>query len=212
MRRERLREFLWQDLPVQCDKRFTHYIEDSDGVRARFADGTTARGSILVGAEGAHSHVRTHLLGLKASPAPYIPILGSGTYPREVFEPIHKLGTAAIALGSEGLRMIISMLSIEPDCSSANYYWAASYHTNKPQEDSDWAGHASQEELFNKALEITSMLPGNVQRMVQLTGATGMMTPPLHFVEFSPPNAFPKSRVTILGDAAHSMMPFKGEL
>jgi 2-polyprenyl-6-methoxyphenol hydroxylase-like FAD-dependent oxidoreductase len=111
---------------VQIGKRFTHYTEDDDGVLAHLADGTSVHGSMLVGADGAHSRVRKQFLGLEAEAAPYIPILGSGEFPRDIYEPIHNLGTAAVAVGGEGLRIIISMLTVAEDRSSARYYCAVS--------------------------------------------------------------------------------------
>ena len=202
--RERLRDYLWRDLPVQTGQHFTHYVEDDNGVTAYFADGSSARGSILVGADGAHSHVRKQLLGLDAKTAPYIPILGSGQYPKDIFEPIHKLGSAALAIGAEGIRIIISMLSVDHDRSSAHYYWAASFRSDCPEQDAAWAAAASKEELYAKATQLAAGLPDYFKEMVQHTGAEGMMKPPLRFVEFSPPDTWKRCRVTILGDAAHS--------
>ena len=191
-------------------KHFTHYAEDDDGVTAFFSDGTTARGSILVGADGAHSHVRKQLLGLEAQLAPYIPVLGSGHYSKEIYEPIHNLGTAAVAVGGEGLRMIISPLSINEDGSSAHYYWAAMFRSHDPKKDDAWVINASKEEMYAKGLEITANVPDMVKNMIKATKVEDMMKPPLKFVEFSPPDTLPRGRVTILGDASHSMMPFKG--
>lgn len=210
VKREQLREYLWQDLPVQIGKRFSHYTESDDGVVAYFADGTSVHGSILVGADGAHSRVRKQFLGLEAEAAPYVPILGSGHFPRDVYEPIHNLGTAAVAVGGEGLRTIISLLSITEDRSSAHYYWAVSFRSKQPEKDAVWAANASKEELYEKALQVTANIPDTFKKMIHTTGADGLMQPPLRFVEFSPPDSFPQSRVTVLGDAGHTMMPFKG--
>lgn len=48
---------------VHFDKEFTRYEQSGDGtVTARFADGTSATGDVLVGADGARSRVRRQLL------------------------------------------------------------------------------------------------------------------------------------------------------
>ena len=47
---------------VTFGKEFTGYDRDGDGVTARFADGTTASGTVLIGADGARSGVRRQLL------------------------------------------------------------------------------------------------------------------------------------------------------
>ena len=53
-----LRQILLHGQEVRYGKRFTHHETDDDGVTAHFADGTSARGSLLVGADGVNSPVR----------------------------------------------------------------------------------------------------------------------------------------------------------
>jgi 2-polyprenyl-6-methoxyphenol hydroxylase-like FAD-dependent oxidoreductase len=62
--RVRLREILLTDLEevVSFDKTFTHYEENGDEITAFFADGTSATGALLIGADGINSRVRDQLL------------------------------------------------------------------------------------------------------------------------------------------------------
>lgn len=47
---------------ISLGREFTHYEEDARGVTAHFADGTSARGRALIGADGLRSAVRGQLL------------------------------------------------------------------------------------------------------------------------------------------------------
>ena len=53
-----LRQILLHGQEVRYGKRFTHYETDHEGVTAHFADGTSARGELLVGADGVNSPLR----------------------------------------------------------------------------------------------------------------------------------------------------------
>ena len=46
---------------IHLSKKIVSFEQDQDGVTLSFDDNTTARGDILVGADGAHSAVRKHL-------------------------------------------------------------------------------------------------------------------------------------------------------
>jgi 2-polyprenyl-6-methoxyphenol hydroxylase-like FAD-dependent oxidoreductase len=48
-----------QQIPIEYGKRLVGADVSPDGIAARFADGTTARGDVLIGADGIHSTVRT---------------------------------------------------------------------------------------------------------------------------------------------------------
>ena len=47
---------------IRLDARFTGYTENADSVTAHFADGRTEEADLLIGADGAHSVVRTQLI------------------------------------------------------------------------------------------------------------------------------------------------------
>ena len=53
--RRKLREWLSTDIDINWNKKLTHYEQDSEGVEAFFEDGSSAKGDILVGADGVGS-------------------------------------------------------------------------------------------------------------------------------------------------------------
>ena len=64
---------------VTYGKQFVDATSAGDGVRARFADGTTATGDLLVGCDGIHSPMRT-LIDPRAPRPRYVPVLNVGGY------------------------------------------------------------------------------------------------------------------------------------
>ena len=64
---------------VHYGKDLTGAVTAGGGVEARFADGTTATGDLLIGCDGIHSRVRTAID--PGAPAPrYVPVLNVGGY------------------------------------------------------------------------------------------------------------------------------------
>ncbi|KAK5827766.1 hypothetical protein F5H01DRAFT_409512 [Linnemannia elongata] len=62
--RPELQDMLFKNIPsdkIHLSKKIATLDQDQDGVTVTFDDNTTARGDILVGADGAHSAVRKHL-------------------------------------------------------------------------------------------------------------------------------------------------------
>ncbi|MCM6772436.1 FAD-dependent monooxygenase [Nocardia sp. CDC159] len=65
---------------VAYDKTLVDATTTADGrVQARFADGTTATGDLLIGCDGIHSRVRT-LIDPQATAPRYVPVLNTGGY------------------------------------------------------------------------------------------------------------------------------------
>lgn len=76
LRRSKIRDLLSQNLNIQYGKHLQHitYSEDGRTATAHFADGTSASGMLLVGADGARSATRSLLLGPSLgaiNPIPY---------------------------------------------------------------------------------------------------------------------------------------------
>ena len=208
--RERLRHYLSQNLPVTAGKKFSHYEEDSKGVTAHFQDGSSAPGSLLVGADGAHSRIRAQLLGdeYQLKHSNLVPIVGVCDLPREIYEPFHQLASAAIISSGPDVRYLIGTRDVKEDRSSASYYYALCFRSDNFDADSAWAAAASPKELYERALLLTKDMPPLLRSIVEHTGPEHIPTPPLLFNEFIPPAFLPRGRVTMLGDAAHSMIPF----
>ncbi|KAL5380077.1 hypothetical protein DPSP01_008113 [Paraphaeosphaeria sporulosa] len=65
LRRSKLRELLSEQVDIRYEKRLASvtFAEDAQSLTAHFSDGTSATGSMLVGADGARSTTRQCLLG-----------------------------------------------------------------------------------------------------------------------------------------------------
>lgn len=209
-RREKLRGFLAQNIPISTGKQFSYYIEDEQGVTAFFEDGTSARGSLLVGSDGASSKVRSQLLNTSATIAPYVPIMGRCRLPRWKYQYLRDLNNAGVITGKKDLRYLVALLSIEPDRSFADYYYAVCYQPPDPAAEVAWSQSVCRHDLYAQAIKQTQDLPDFLTEIIRFSGPDAIIMPSLAFREFVPPDSLPMGRVTLAGDAAHAMMPFQG--
>ncbi|WP_320065172.1 FAD-dependent monooxygenase [Micromonospora sp. RTGN7] len=90
---------LAQGVRVEYGKRLVDATETADGITAHFADGSTATGDVLIGADGIRSKVRT-LIDPQAPTPTVMPILNFGAASRYV-PPAAKLDTMYFSFGKK---------------------------------------------------------------------------------------------------------------
>jgi len=73
-----------------------------------------------------------------------------------------------------------------------------------------WTSSASKEKLHTYIMNNLGGLADGFTEPIQATSVEGMLHPPLQMRDMTPP-ALPKGRVTLVGDAVHPMVPFRGE-
>jgi 2-polyprenyl-6-methoxyphenol hydroxylase-like FAD-dependent oxidoreductase len=225
-----LREVLLQGLDeiVHFNKKFVAFDDTPDGrVIARFEDGTTATGDLLVGADGASSYVRTRLL--PSAPRVETGIMSvsgkiglseqvRGLIPRAIF-----CGPTLI-LGPRGCFLFANAMEYGgPDASNPGSYLDAKgcdAASSDREEYVMWGfsarrdkfgpslndGASSAEGLKTTVLALMKDWDPGLRWMVQKSPAIG--TFPVKTSVPVPP--WETRNVTLLGDALHNMTPFRG--
>ena len=204
------------------------YVEDADGVTATLADGSTAHGDVLVGADGIRSAVRSQLL-------PHVPVIptgirGIGVFGRTPLTPeLDALMTdilnqgVLMAVDRAGSRLLIATFRPRRPATEAARELAPDVEVDDVPAYVMISCSVMPGTVVPPASEWTAQTPGVLQAsmleavadwhpaakaLVAGLDPDSIFAIPFGFLE--PAEDWEPSRVTILGDAAHGMLPTLG--
>lgn len=204
------------------------FEQDADGVTVTLADGSTARGDVLVGADGIRSAVRTQLM----PDVPVIPtgIKGIGVYGRTPITPELDAQMPEIldqgvlmAIDQKGSRLLIATFrprgaasevarSVAPDVEIDDVppYVMISCSVERGTvvpPASEWTPATALEMKASMLRALEGWHPA-ARALVEGIDPASMFAIPFGFLE--PAEDWDSSRVTVVGDAAHGMLPTLG--
>lgn len=231
-----LRQVLLSDLEgiVHFNKKFVRYEEQADGkVSAFFEDGTSATGDILVAADGGNSRVRAQFLPhAERVDTGILTVMGKLALTDQTRsllpEPLYD-GPASI-MGPKGTGMFVAVQEFSqsgrvPEGIGGNdesYASKPNLLFDNTQDYIMWAYIARQEKYSNaKPLagmtnadlkrEVQQKIKGwskNLETLVDLSGTETILPVPIR--SSVPIQPWKTRRITLVGDAIHSMTPFRG--
>ncbi|MBG0831107.1 FAD-dependent monooxygenase [Planomonospora sp. ID67723] len=169
-----------------------------DGVRAVFADGSTAEGDLLVGADGLRSRTRT-IIDPAAPRARHVGLLNTGGFARGVTVP-GEPGTSYFIFGR---RCFFGYL-IHPD---GEVWWFA--NPPSPREPTREELAAITPEQWRARL--TRLFKDDTGPMLDIIRATGHIPPGWNTYDFPTVPTWSNERMVIVGDAAHATSPSSGQ-
>ncbi|XWW94599.1 hypothetical protein V2A60_002544 [Cordyceps javanica] len=214
--RQRLRDWLATNIDVEYGKAVEAVDEDDLAVNLHFTDGTSASGDFLVGADGSFSKVRRSIFSKLGKPDPLNPlpfalIVGEVTLHCADFERQLELANSCYISGyrSEG-SLFVGLNSVAADGASGNYYWCVVYKDEAARRRPHWTASANKLELYKFARRQVETMNSRFLEIVDKTEPSDMVVPSLTLQDLEI-DELPVNRVTLLGDAAHSMTPFRGE-
>ncbi|NLU75355.1 NAD(P)-binding protein [Streptomyces sp. HNM0575] len=184
-------------IPVRYGERFVWATEDEEGVTARFADGSTARGDLLLGADGIHSVVRP-LTDPEAEGPRYAGQRVFYGYTTEAAPP-NAPGRIEMLRGS----------------SSAMGYAVS------PAGETYWFARVSAEELTDAEIADTTpaqwreqllpLLRPDATPAADIVEATGSRLMVTNARDLSTVTRWRTERILLIGDAAHAASPATGQ-
>lgn len=188
-----------QGTRIEYGKRFTGYTETENGVIAEFADGTTAEGDVLIGADGIHSPVR-RLMDPHAPRPDYTGLLNIGGFAHAPGVAPTPEATSRMVFG----RRAFFGYQIAP---SGKVFWFANLGHPEPTEqeiaartDADWKTHVL-ESFAQDFADITTIMRATEPAHFRPLGIYDLASLPHWY----------RGRVALMGDAAHAVSSSSGQ-
>ncbi len=180
---------------VHLGKRCTEVLPDGDVAVARFADGSEAEAGVIVGADGIHSAVRTSLFG------PDAPRFTGKICYRSVIPVSAVRGTRPSTDGSQWFgphgTIVLYPLRGEELINVVCHYDDEGYRHES------WVAECSREEVLGR-------YAGWHESLLRLFAA-GDTWYKWALYDRDPIPRWTRGRATLLGDAAHPMLPYLGQ-
>ncbi|CAF2205157.1 unnamed protein product [Rotaria magnacalcarata] len=200
--REDLRQALLTNIDVQWNKRFISYKIDDDGVEAYFEDGTSVRGTILIGCDGTKSIVRTQLIPEFQRNDLRIINIGGTAEQNASLKKIQELTKQSLVrvFGKQGHTLLILPYR-------QSWIWALSWPEKETHEETNITSLT----IIEKARQYFNN--DEIIRLIESSSPSTCIGPyRLYSAACLRQNPFPNnSRVTLLGDAAHPMTTHAGK-
>ncbi|MFC6578153.1 FAD-dependent oxidoreductase [Planomonospora parontospora] len=183
---------------VHYGKRLTDAETTADGVRAVFADGSTAEGDLLVGADGLRSRTRT-LIDPGAPRARHVGLLNTGGFARGVTVP-GRPGTNHFIFGR---RCFFGYL-VHPD---GEVWWFANPPSRREPTPEELAAITPAQ----WRARLVELFRDDAGPMLDIIGATEHILPGWNTYDFPTVPKWSGGRMVIIGDAAHATSPSSGQ-
>ncbi|KAI2613790.1 FAD/NAD(P)-binding domain-containing protein [Hypoxylon fragiforme] len=217
--RLQLRRWLSTKINVQYGRVASKVERVGDKMVVTFRNGTTAMGDIVVGADGANSIVREHILGkpnkeiLRNVPVGSITgeVKLSGRALARQLELAHSMAIIPVTTADAWNHLFFGLTGISPDGQSGEFFWLVSWHDPLASATGRVAVNAfPRHERLEIAKKMVANLDPKFRAIVEETPAEGIrdigwVPMDCHLDEI------PLGRATLLGDAVHLMMPYKAE-
>jgi FAD-dependent urate hydroxylase len=191
-------EAVRRGVAIEYGKRLVAAESTSDGVVATFADGTTATGDLLIGADGLRSVTRT-LIDPDAPAPRYVPLLNAGGYARGVDLD----GEPGVMHMFFGRRCFFSYV-IRPD---GEVWWFA----NPPQAREIPARELAAITPAQWRANLRDLFADDDFPALRVIDATEQIFSGWNTYDFPTVPVWHRDRMIIVGDAAHATSPASGQ-
>jgi 2-polyprenyl-6-methoxyphenol hydroxylase-like FAD-dependent oxidoreductase len=193
-----------EGIPIAYGRRLAAIEEDAAGITARFTDGTTARGDLLVGADGIHSQTRRLILPDAPSPA-FTGLVGIGGFvPHALWPARAPEHTMTLCFGPPGAVLGYGLAGrSEPD----TLMWWSTIERDRPL-DAESRAALTPAAVRRHVLDAGD---GWFEPVPDILDAAAEIVAPIDIFDMPSLPRWWHGRAVLVGDAAHAVTPHSGQ-